>query len=95
MKLLTLHKHPSDVPDDGNGGEENQHRKHEGTDGVRYLVLRLRGKIRIRIFIVEDKAIQNCIHLKTTSLYISTNTFQATYPAPAAAGAARLSLYDK
>ena len=33
--------------------------------------------IRIRIFIEEEKAIQNSIILKTTSLYISTNTFQA------------------
>ena len=32
---------------------------------------------RIRIFIVEDKATQNCINFKTTSLYLSTNTFQA------------------
>ena len=29
------------------------------------------------MFIVKDKAIQNCINLKITSLYISTNTFQA------------------
>ena len=33
--------------------------------------------IRMRIFIEEEKAIQNSIILKTTSLYISTNTFQA------------------
>ena len=33
--------------------------------------------VRIKIFIVEDKAIKNCINFKTTSLYISTNTFQA------------------
>ena len=31
----------------------------------------------IRIFIVDDKAIQNCINLKITSLYISMNTFPA------------------
>ena len=31
----------------------------------------------MRIFIVQDKAIQNCVNIKTTSLYISTNTFQA------------------
>ena len=27
---------------------------------------------RIRIFIVEDKETQNCINLKTTSVYISS-----------------------
>ena len=37
------------------------------------------GLIR-RIFIVEEKAIQNSIKLKTTSLYISTTTFQVTIP---------------
>ena len=35
--------------------------------------------VRIRIFIVEEKPIQNGINLNTTSLYISTNTFQATF----------------
>ena len=42
----------------------------EGFHGVTILQV-------IRIFIVEDKTIQNSINLKTTSLYTSTNTFQA------------------
>ena len=37
----------------------------------------MRHFFRIRIFFVEYKAIQNCINLKTTNLYISINTFQA------------------
>ena len=35
--------------------------------------------LQIRIFIVENKAIQNCINLKTTNLYISKNTFKNIY----------------
>ena len=33
--------------------------------------------ISIRIFIVEDKVIQNCINLKTKNLHISKNNFEA------------------
>ena len=38
--------------------------------------LKVSHSMRIRIFIVEDKAVQNGINLKTTSLYVSSNIFQ-------------------